>query len=561
MAFIVSTIALENSEKVEDVYIIGKYQRINSHILFIKGSFYPENHFELNDLLQEIIKNGIEIIGEIKGYFCGIYYNIEKKELYFFTDKFGHFDLFFYFKDNLLIISDFFNEILLSKNFSLSDVEVESIYEFILFEFPLFEKTFIKFIKFVSMGTIYKFDLNSNSLIKNQYYDYKFNITMSFNINNIIFQLDRLFNNAFKRIKRMNPSDSVYGLGLSGGMDSRLVAYYAIKYKLKIKTFIYGETNSDAYYISRKLVKLLGLEHYELGFNRDFFNSSEKSINYNPMMNVLYTWYYAIFEKLPEFDILLSGYIGDYQFGMYLDKWDKFIKNNTEFVENILKCHIEIGNIDDIACYFNKSSIISDIKKKIIHFSNISKNSEFWQKKEEFNYKYRQRIFWKNLPSFNFLGLYNQISIFTDLDLFDFLMQIPFELRLKRSLFYSFLKAKLPELLKIRPERRIPVYYRNFLIKFFYRIIRYFDKKLKTHIIFKKSYKEIRGWLSGYEPFINYINNLFSKDNPLFYKLFNPIKIKKLISKSKWNSIEIQLIFRFMTIKLFLDKIIFNLKY
>ncbi|MHA1251504.1 MAG: hypothetical protein ACTSRP_16050, partial [Candidatus Helarchaeota archaeon] len=307
------------------------------------------------------------------------------------------------------------------------------------------------------------------------------------------------------------------------------------------------------YFISRKIAKLLNLELKELGYNKNFFKYFEKSINYNPMMDVLFCWYYAIYEDLPIFDILLTGYNGDNQFGSHLSKNDLEIRNDNEFAEIIIKKYCELRNINNILNYINDKKFILKLKKNLSNFSKNSKNSEFWQKKEEFNFKYRQRIFIKNNPSFNFFGLYDSLSIFIDPDLMEFLMTIPFKLRLNRKLFYDFLKKKIPILLKIRPEREIAFPYKNNLLSKVFKIIQRIDNKIHLNIIVKKSHKNVHIWLSNNNMFKKYIEELFSKEDSFYFQMFNINLINKLILKKKWNLHEIYLLCRLITIKLFIE--------
>ncbi len=558
MTFIISNFNIENSEKVKDIYIKGNYVKEGSHLLIFEGFLYPDNNFDKEKILERVIEEGIDFLYNLKGYFCGIYYNFEESQIYFFTDKYGYFDLFFYHLHNCFIVSDNFNEILNTKDFSLGDIDKFSIVEFILFQYPLLEKTFIKSIKFVSLGTIYKFDLNKNQIEKIQYYDYKFTINSKINLENCIDKLDELFTNSINNIKRLNTNDSIYGIGLSGGMDSRLVAYYAIENNLKIKSFIFGEQKSDAYFIANKIAKLLKLEHYELGYDKDFFKYSQKSIKYNPMMDVLFTWYYAIFERIPDFDILLTGFNGDNQFGSHLRNNDLKIHSTNDFIKSIFKKYIELKSIKNIEGFLNQpTTALLNVKEEITRFLKNSPNSEFWQKIEEFNFKYRQRIYIKNNPSFNFYGRYKSLSIFIDPDLMEFLMTIPFSFRLNRRLFFEFLRRKIPLLIKIRPEKKISLKYNNKFIKKLQKFIFRIDTKAHFHFIFKKNHKNVNKWISNNRKFREFIHSIFIKENELFFEMFNKEAIVNLISRKKWNSIKTYIIFRFLTIKLFLD----NIKY
>lgn len=554
MNFILSNIPFQKAKKVQNVFVKADYILRKSYLLICKGIFYPEDSINSEKLLENIIKYGIEYIYSLKSYICGIFYDLKENLIYLFSDKIGYFNLYYSYNKNFLCISDSFNEILKNFKFNLDDIDIDSIYEFIIFEFPLFENTFIRKIKTLPMGTLFKIDLNEKNLQKKQYFDYVFRINQNLTFEKAIEKLNSLFEKSIERIIRINKKTTTYGLGLSGGMDSRLIAYYLIKNRIKLKTFIFGEKESDAYYIANKLRKLLRLDHYELGYNKNFFKECDKSINFNPMINTQYVWYFSVHKKLPKFDVLLTGYNGDNQFGSHLDYNDLLIKDEEDFVKKIFHKYYELGDIKTILKFFYDESIYLKIKNKIIEFTKLSSNFEYWQKKEEFNYKYRQRIYIKNNPSFNFLGLFNPITIFIDPDLIEFLLTIPFEFRLNRDLFFKFLKEKIPSLLKIRPERSLPTYFQDSLILKIFSIIKYIDLRLKTNFFFKKSHKEIWNWLSGNKNFSSYLKKVFSIENWLFYEIIKKKKLIDLIKKQKWDKFEIQLIFRFLTIKLFLDK-------
>lgn len=376
------------------------------------------------------------------------------------------------------------------------------------------------------------------------------------NIDEEIEYLNKLLDNSIQKIKNLFESNTLYGLGLSGGMDSRLVAYLALKYKMKIKCFIFGENKSDAYYVSKKIAKKLSLEHYELGYNPDFFIYCEDSIKYNPMMNVLYSWYYAVYERLPEFDVLLTGFNGDNQFGSHLHKNDINIKSNEEFFEKILSKYCEFKNVNNILVFWKEKNDFQKIKEEIIKFCQSSANNLYWEKKEEFNYINRQKVFIKNNPSFNFFGLYRSISPFIDPDLVEYTMGIPFSYRLQRKLFLKFLRKKIPTLLDIRPERKISFRYDNKFIKIILNVIKKTDKMVGTHIFYKKSHKRLNRWLSNSEEFKDFLYKVFFVDNFFFKKIIDQELTKRLIRKKKWNESEIFLIFRLLTIKLFLSLII-----
>lgn len=554
VTFIVSNKFLTNSEKIRDIYIKGDYIRKDSHILIFKGFLFPENRIDKKTLLEQIVKNGVNFITKLKGNFCGIFIALEKNDIFFFTDRLRYFDLFYHFSEDLFIISDKFAEIIQTGLFSLNEIDKQALLEFVFFEYPLFGKTFIKNINFVSLGTIFKIDLDNKTLEKEHYYNLVFKPNPDFYTNNNYDELGKMFDRAIRRIKGLFPPETVYGLGLSGGLDSRLIAYLAKRHKLNLKTFIFGEKNSDAYSISRKIAKELNLDHHELGFKRDFFKYCEKGINYNPMMSLYYTWYYAIYKDLPQFDVYLTGFFGGGGIGgALLRETDLHINNDRDLAEQILKHYFEYDLGKNGLYYFRDKSLFSKIKKSIIEFSKNSLNSEFWQKIEEFNLK-RQLTYTKNNPSFNFYGLYEfSYSIFVDPDIVTFFLKIPPKLRAKRNYYFNFFKEKIPSLFKIRRERDIPHVKPQFLMKIL-KLIQNIDTGFHIHLFFKKDHKRVIKWLSNYKKFSDYLKEWFLRENSFFTDLIYHNKIMRLISKNQWTESEMCLIFRFLTIKLFLDK-------
>jgi len=107
-------------------------------------------------------------------------------------------------------------------------VDKVSLLEFVLFEYPLFEKTFVKKIKFLPIGSIYKVCLNRMILKKINNFKYKFNINLDLSW---IDKLEHIIDKVILRIKKINLPDATYDLGLRDGMDSRLVAYFALEHK------------------------------------------------------------------------------------------------------------------------------------------------------------------------------------------------------------------------------------------------------------------------------------------------------------------------------------------
>jgi hypothetical protein len=91
---------------------------------------------------------------------------------------------------------------------------------------------------------------------------------------------------------------------------------------------------------------------------------------------------------------------------------------------------------------------------------------EDWKIGEIFYIVNRQLRFTKSSPNFNFYGRYEQYySIFTDIDLVEFLLTFPAEELMNHRFYHEFHKRYLPDIAKIRNERQAYTIYDSPLVK------------------------------------------------------------------------------------------------
>lgn len=548
--FLVSNIKINCREKWNDSYIeydSNVYLKKTKDYLFIfEGYLYPDYKLKNEEIICFFINHCEDNkfpknFKRFKGKFSGVFINHRENSFILFNDQLGLCDLFYYKNGNGIIISNNFFKILSNIEIKEQDVDNVAIYEFILFNYPLLDRTFIKKIELLPLASIYK--IKNDKLNKFSYWKYKFEENISFSEQKILSDLYTLFNKSMSRIKKISGKGVVYGLGLSGGLDSRLVAYYAKEYKMPLKTFTFGEKNSDACFIARKVAKYLKLEHTKIGYSKNFIRFSKKSMQFNPMMNLMYSWYYSGYKCLPNFDVLLTGFYGGEMFGSHIMKSDLRIKNQNQLIkvifnrfnQNNIKIPIE-----------NQILIFNDLKKFIINSPNINPIDII----QEFDFKQRQLKFIKNNPGLNFLGMFKSFSIFTDIDLIEYSLQIPTSLKLEKKIYKDFFKTYLKGLSKIREEQGLKIY-EIFLTKFLRKGIRLIDNILKTNLFYKKSHKRLDEWLKENGLFYRYCQEIIcsNKKNPNFLGLIN-LK-NELKSIYRGTSENIDLFFKLLTVLLF----------
>ena len=136
-------------------------------------------------------------------------------------------------------------------------------------------------------------------------------------------ELDGLFTKIMYKIKDQYDEYTVFGLGLSGGWDSRLVLHYALKVGINPSLFCFGDIRPNKLLVSydwdsvRKICKIYNLDTPKIirihnKPDEEFFNRDCKE---NPFTNYNIWRYHTYQKELPEFDVLLSGFDGGENFG------------------------------------------------------------------------------------------------------------------------------------------------------------------------------------------------------------------------------------------------------
>lgn len=138
-----------------------------------------------------------------------------------------------------------------------------------------------------------------------------------------IDRLDLLLDQAMKEI-RMTNIGATFGVGLSGGLDSRLVAHYALNSDMKLRSSTYCEKRPHKLLLSRdhanarKLAEMFNLDHSEVEHDDETFEPKlyvdveSRPICAARMLN-------PTADSFPAFDILLTGFEGGELLGSRLN--------------------------------------------------------------------------------------------------------------------------------------------------------------------------------------------------------------------------------------------------
>jgi len=309
--FVLSLRDMANSKKVKGIYVKGDYYISGENMLIFKGETFPHN-ITCRELYTQIIQHGlVHAVKEMKGEFFILFYDSNLDKIYIANDKLGRDPLFYFYDGANFIVSDDFWEVVNIIEPTASDIDVQNVKEFIIFHNPLFCKTIIRNLNFFPPASISEFSLVSKKFELRQYWDSRFKEDGALSIEDAIETTDRILDLAMQQIKDKNDLNATYGVGLSGGLDSRLIPYYALKHNMHLISFIIGERKPRKFMLSndhkcaREVAKYYGLDHHEVEYDsEEFENKRFYDVRYNPMSPSQF--FKTVRENLPDFDIYLN---------------------------------------------------------------------------------------------------------------------------------------------------------------------------------------------------------------------------------------------------------------
>lgn len=352
-------------------------------------------------LLNLYIEVGIEnLIKELNGMYAFSIYDTKKNKIFLSRDKIGKKPLYYYFGNDYIIWSSELKTFKVSpikNNLEISENAVRNYFDVGYIPSPL---SIFKNIYKLLPGETIEIDLSNLSKKKKEiennnqnYSDTKVNL----------LNLEETIENA---VKIRTISDVPYGVFLSSGIDSSLVASILCKVKgSNINSFSIGLNNSnlDESSNARKIANYLGLNHNELIINeKDLFNTI-------PNMVETYSEPFADSSQIPTYilskfckkkiTVALSGEGGDEIFGGYnryiyykrykflfkalfaLNNYsllnNKLIKDTLDFLSNHffnkeslykLKSLSKINNLED---FYSKMIKQNDEVEKIFKIKKI----------------------------------------------------------------------------------------------------------------------------------------------------------------------------------------------
>ena len=210
---------------------------------------------------------------DLRGTFAFMIFNKVKNEITLISDHRAQLPIYYGIFDNNFVFSTDISTFTLLDN--VPDFNAQWLYEFVYFNHPIDQTTFLKNVHRIRPITILNFDLTSYKITKKQYGErFKRSETLMTGPT----ALEKCVSTLEDRIPKYYSNSKINLVAISGGVDSRSVLALAPK-DTEVVTYTYGVAGSNDLNIAKRLTKKNGIKHQEILFDKSFLDTLPKLIH------------------------------------------------------------------------------------------------------------------------------------------------------------------------------------------------------------------------------------------------------------------------------------------
>lgn len=421
-------------------------------VIFIEGMIYNQSEIELENTFKNIIHNFENRdyvkseLEKLDGEFIIIFINKNNNEVCIFNDIFARLPSYYYENDEIFIFS---RELLVIYTLAKGlKIDLIGFAFFLCFGYTINERTLYQKCKYLLPGSILK--IQNKSIINEESYVFDFErMIRKISFSDAVIELTEAFT---KACYDRTLNNEIY-IGLSGGLDSRLLAAHYKNYKkvTYLTRLSVDQKEKNELIIAQQLAKDFGLNHSIIDgvksslediiillLTKGGLNSLENGFNLN---------YETEIKKHYGRQILyLTGDGGD-RIKPHI-KFSKKLKEIDELIEVIFQNNSKIPiEIISKALQIDKHKIIDDLREYLLHLPEESyyyKYIHFMIYESAFKYVFegedrKREFFWASTP-------------FYQTDFFIKAMSVPEIYKKDYKLYTAMFKQKDIQFLKYKNE-------------------------------------------------------------------------------------------------------------
>lgn len=479
---------------------LDKKEQINSSKEFNKNNFYFYYYGYLvnsNNFFSRDINNDLS---NLEGEFAGLLFNKINNSLQILTDRFASRPLFYSIDKNILYFSN--NPYFLARWINNSNYDLVGVFQLFKFGHTIGDITTYSAIKRLNPGSVISI-IDGKVEFKN-YWNFKYNNTRYSSGNLIDDIFDSFVKGNEERLAISN--DHVKKVvTLSGGLDSRFIAYVNKKNNLDFLTISLPEHQADEETeVAKEVASVLKLKHSIAALKQ---NDIENNLYLHLLMvfNGFQSPSHSVISNLPIYlhnedcdQIVIGGWPGDVLIGSYVplnyfylsNKFNKYFSNFIEHKRGLPDLVIE-------SLFQKKTGVeLSRISRK--HFfqsMNNSKSITLAQSVSIWAMKYRQPTFSFSSPA-NSITSTLEVTPFLSYQYNDLLQNLSAKDLYNKNFYKKIFQLKMKEMAKIKYSNTkklieknysYPIKYSSFLTQKYYYLYYKYLKKEKENKYFSEN--------------------------------------------------------------------------
>jgi hypothetical protein len=350
---LVSEVEFKGSMKVGKYFLSqDKFEKYDDELYYyIYGEIFSDQNRA--SILNAMLSGDKDFFLKVIGEYSIILYDVKENKIFILNDKTGR-NLIYYSTKNHLSIGENFWGIVKYNQFTVNDVSKDLLKENVCFYVSLQYHTLFKELNILPNATYTVIEKSVLNIEKYWYFKLEKN---SYTIEEKYDMLGDSFNRTMSKISKFYDDSTIHGIGVSGGMDSRLVPYYAFKNNMRMHSYIIGEEKPNKFFKSNDhissdlVVDYFKLKHQKLDYNELSYKEKNRlDAIYNPI-GTSQIFKIPNIEKI-DFDILQTGASG-------------FIVGASPFYSSVRNLPLEI-------LIFDKQSSLKLRKKFVRLFKGIN---------------------------------------------------------------------------------------------------------------------------------------------------------------------------------------------
>lgn len=173
--------------------------------------------------------------------------------------------------------------------------------------------TLVQNLKIVFPFTLGKYDPVTNQLSVSRYLHFRYSNEIT-DVDEAVERMDRILDQSMQKVKALC-GDVVYGIGVSGGLDSRVIPHYALKNGMKLEGFNICVPRPHKLFLARsckkaeEVAKAFGIPYQNTRWDPATVEEKiETKVKHYPLSGGRNSFKYEA--AMPEFDTLLTGASG-----------------------------------------------------------------------------------------------------------------------------------------------------------------------------------------------------------------------------------------------------------